>query len=51
MDVAVGAHAHVAGPNNQVVSRGVLDLSILVGGNPFVLVMPFGEEQADCPFK
>ena len=47
----VAAHADITGPDDQVVGFGVVDLGFLVGFDPLVLVMPFGEEEADGTFS
>lgn len=47
---SVGAHTHVAGSDDKVVSSGILNFRTFVGGNPFILVMPLRKEQADGTF-
>lgn len=46
-DVAVGAYSHITGANDQVMSDGIFDLGVLVGSDPFILIVPFDHELAD----
>lgn len=46
-DQTVGAHADIGRPDDEVVSFGVGDLGFFVGGDAFVLIVPFGEQETD----
>ncbi len=40
-DQTVGAHVHIGRTNDEVVGIGVGDLGFFVGGDAFVLIVPF----------
>ncbi len=44
-DEAVGAHSNIGGADDEVVGFDVGDFGFLVGGDAFVLIMPFGEQE------
>jgi hypothetical protein len=44
---AVGADADIRGPDDKVMGFDVSDLGFFVGSDAFVLIMPFGEQEAD----
>ena len=46
-DQTVGAHADIGRPDDEVVGFGVGDLGFFVGGDAFVLIVPFGEQETD----
>ncbi len=46
-DQTVGTHSDIRGPDDEVMGFNVCDLSFFVGGDAFVLIMPFGQEKAD----
>jgi hypothetical protein len=46
-DQTVGAHADIGGADDEVVGFNVGDLGFFVGGDAFVLIVPFCEEEAD----
>jgi hypothetical protein len=46
-DQTVGAHADIGRPDDEVVSIGVSDLGFFVGGDAFVLIVPFCEQETD----
>ena len=46
-DQAVGAHADIGRPDDQVVGFRVGDLRLFVGRDAFVLIVPFGEQEAN----
>ena len=41
-DVTVAAHANIRGTDDQVMGFDVSDFCFFVGGDAFVLIMPFG---------
>ena len=43
----VAAHTHIGGTDDEIVGVGVRDLTILISGDAFVLMMPFGQQQSD----
>ncbi len=46
-DQTVGAHADIGGSDDEVVGIGVRDLGFFVGGDAFVLIVPFREQETD----
>ena len=46
-DQTVGAHADIGRPDDEVVGFGVGDLGFFVGGDAFVLIVPFCEQETD----
>lgn len=46
-DQTVGANADIGRPDDEVVGFGVGDLGFFVGGDAFVLIVPFGEQETD----
>lgn len=46
-DQTVGAHIHIGRTDDEVVGFGVSDLGFLVGGDAFVLIVPFGEQETN----
>lgn len=46
-DQTVGAHADIGCTDDEVVGFGVGDLGLFVGGDAFVLIVPFGEQETD----
>ncbi len=46
-DESIGAHSNIGGANDKVMGFDVGDLGFLVGGDAFVLIMPFGKQEAD----
>ena len=44
---AVAAHSDIGRTDDEIVGVGVRDLGILVSGDPFVLMMPLGQQQSD----
>jgi hypothetical protein len=46
-DQTVGAHADIGRPDDEVVGFGIGDLGFFVGGDAFVLIVPFCEQQTD----
>lgn len=46
-DQTVGAHVHIGGTDDEVVGIGVGDLGFFVGGDAFVLIVPFREQETD----
>jgi len=43
----VAAHADIGGANDEVMGFDVGDVRFFVGGDAFVLIMPFGEQESD----
>ncbi len=43
----VAAHTHIGRTDDEIVGVGVRNLTILISGNAFVLMMPFGQQQSD----
>gem|GEM_PF-3532216 len=46
-DEAVGADTDIGGADDEVVGFDVGDVRLFVGGDAFVLIMPFGEQGSD----
>ncbi len=46
-DQTVGAHVHIGRTDDEVVGIGVGDLGFFVGGDAFVLIVPFREQETD----
>ena len=49
-DEPVRHHGHVTSTDDEIVGCFVLDLVVLVRCDPFILVVPLGQKQADGPF-
>ncbi len=46
-DQTVGAHVDIGRTDDQVVGIGVGDLGFFIGGDAFVLIVPFREQETD----
>jgi hypothetical protein len=46
-DQSIGANADISGPDDEVMGFDVGDGRLFVGGDAFVLIVPFGKQKAD----
>jgi hypothetical protein len=47
-DCSIGHYAHIGGANDQIMRCGIIDFGFLVGINPFILIVPEGDELPNC---